>query len=219
MTPAPGGRADAGAGMAAEASAPSWPAAVWRAPWLRGIAEEARAGVEAAGSLRTLGKGARVFSPGEPADAFFVVGEGLVDVRGVRRGEREATLLRRAMAGDALGEEAIVRTGVLRAAEATCASRVVVAEVRVAVFRRAAERAGSTHASSLEEALRRGVARDVLRSSSLARVLSERDVEALIATAEHRSLARGEVLFARGDPGTHAYVVADGMVKLEDGDD
>ncbi len=196
--------------------APSWPAAVWQSPWLRGIAEDARAGVEAAGSVRSLEKGARVFATGEPADAFFVVGEGLVDVRAVRRGEREARLLRRAVAGDALGEEAIVRAGVLRAAEATCASRVVVAEVRVSVFRRAAERAGSTQASSLEEALRRGVARDVLRSSSLARALSEGDVEALIASAEHRSLARGEVLYARGDPGTHAYVVADGMVKVED---
>ena len=197
----------------------AWPVAVWQSPWLRGIAEEARAGVEAAGSVRSLEKGARVFATGEPADAFFVVGEGLVDVRAVRRGEQEARVLRRAVAGDALGEEAIVRAGVVRASEAICASRVVVAEVRVAVFRRAAERAGSTQASSLEEALRRGVARDVLRSSSLARVLSERDVEALIASAEHRSLARDEVLFASGDPGTHAYVVADGMVKVEDGAD
>jgi Fe-S-cluster-containing dehydrogenase component/CRP-like cAMP-binding protein len=197
----------------------AWPGAVWQSPWLRGIAEDARAGVEAAGSVRQLGKGDRVFTTGEPADAFFVVGEGLVDVRAVRRGEREARTIRRAVAGDALGEEAIVRAGVARAAEATCATRVVVAEVRVAVFRRAAERAGSTQASSLEEALRRGVARDVLRSSSLARVLSERDVEALIASAEHRSLARDEVLFASGDPGTHAYVVADGMVKVEDGED
>jgi Fe-S-cluster-containing dehydrogenase component/CRP-like cAMP-binding protein len=192
---------------------------VWQSPWLRGIAEEARAAVEAAGSVRSLEKGARVFAPGEPADAFFVVGEGLVDVRGVRRGEPEARLLRRAVAGDAVGEEAIVRAGVLRATEATCASRVVVAEVRVAVFRRAAERAGSTPAAAREEALRRGVARDVLRASSLARVLSERDVEALVAAAEHRSLARAEVLFERGDPGTHAYVVADGMVRVEDGEE
>jgi Fe-S-cluster-containing dehydrogenase component/CRP-like cAMP-binding protein len=192
---------------------------VWQSPWLRGIAEDARAGVEAAGSVRSLEKGERVFTLGEPADAFFVVGEGLVDVRAVRRGEQEPRILRRAVAGDALGEEAIVRAGMARAAEATCASRVVVAEVRVAVFRRAAERAGSTQASSLEEALRRAVARDVLRSSSLARALSERDVEALIAAAEHRSLARGEVLYASGDPGTHAYVVADGMVKVEDGEE
>ena len=194
----------------------AWPLAVWQSPWLRGIAAEARGPVEAAGRVRTLEKGGRVFGLGEPADAFFVVGEGMVDVRAVRRGEQEARLLRRAVAGDALGEEAIVRAGVARTAEATCASRVVVAEVPVAVFRRAAEREGSTQASSLEEALRRGVARDVLRSSSLARALAERDVEALIAVAEHRSLARGEVLFARGEPGTHAYVVADGMVQVED---
>ena len=76
-----------------------WPRSVWQSPWLRGIAMDARAAVEAAGSVRSLEKGARVFAVGDPADAFFVVGEGMVDVRAVRRGEPEARLLRRAVAG------------------------------------------------------------------------------------------------------------------------
>jgi Fe-S-cluster-containing dehydrogenase component/CRP-like cAMP-binding protein len=195
----------------------AWPLAVWDSPWLRGIDRNARAAVEAAGRLKTLEKGARIYGVSEPADAFFVVGEGVVDVRAVRRGEQQARSIRRAVAGDALGEEAIVRAGVARSAEATCATRVVVAEVPVAVFRRAAGRASSTQAAALEEPLRRAAARDVLRSSSLARALPERELEALVASAEHRTLARGEVLFACGDPGTHAYLLADGMVKVEDG--
>ena len=193
-----------------------WPDAVWRSPWLRGIDDVARAAIEAAGRVRTLEKGARVFAVGEPADAFFVVGEGLVDVRAVRRGETEARAIRRAVAGDALGEDAIVRAGAARAAEATCATRVVVAEVPVAVFRRAAARAGEGQAGTLEGALRRAAGRDVLRTSSLGHALSDGDVEALLASSEARALARGEVLFAAGDPATHAYVVADGMVQVRD---
>jgi Fe-S-cluster-containing hydrogenase component 2/CRP-like cAMP-binding protein len=192
---------------------------VWESPWLRGIDAVARAHVEAAGRVHALEKGARVFGVGDPADAFFVVGSGLVEVRAVRRGETEPRALRRAVAGDALGEEAIVRAGAPRAAEATCATRAVVAEVPVAVLRRALGRAGPGGTLPMEEALRRAAARDVVWASAIGRALSERDVEALVAAAEHRQLARGEVLFAQGDPATHAYVVADGMVQVGEASD
>jgi Fe-S-cluster-containing dehydrogenase component/CRP-like cAMP-binding protein len=192
----------------------AWPRAVWDSPWLRGLDAGARAQIEAAGRVRSLDKGARVYAPGEPADAFFVVGAGLVDVRAVRRGETESRPLRRAVAGDAVGEEAIVRAGSLRAAEATCATQVLVAEVPVAVFRRAAGRAGDSGTSRLEVVLRRGAARDALRASAIGHALSERDLEALVEATEHRELARDEVLFAQGDPASHAYVVAEGMLQV-----
>jgi Fe-S-cluster-containing dehydrogenase component/CRP-like cAMP-binding protein len=198
----------------------AWPEAVWRSPWLRGIDEGAREAVESAGRVRAYEKGARLFAAGEPADAIFVVGEGLVDVRAVRRGETEARSIRRAVAGDALGEEAIVRAGVARGSDATCATRVVAAEVPVAVFRRVAEKANGGEAGSLEASLRRAAGRDVLRSSALGFALAEKDVEALVAASDARALTRDEVLFAAGDPAAFAYVVADGMVQLrveEDG--
>jgi Fe-S-cluster-containing dehydrogenase component/CRP-like cAMP-binding protein len=197
----------------------AWPRAVWESPWLRGLDVALRPQVEAAGRVHALEKGARVFGVGEPADAFYVVGSGLVDVRAARRGETEPRALRRAVAGDALGEEAIVRAGAPRAVEATCATRVIVAEVPIAVLRRALGRAGGEGTLPMEEALRRAAARDVLRASAIGRVLSERDVEALVAAAEHRQLGRDEVLFAQRDPATHAYVVADGMVQVRDVDD
>jgi len=194
----------------------AWPAAVWSSPWLRELDAGARATLEAASRVCSLEQGAHVFTPGQLADSIYVVGEGLVDVRAVRRGEQESRALRRAVAGDALGEEAIVRVGAVRATEATCVTRVVLAEVPVAVFRRAAERAGSARVRAMEEALRRAAARDVLRSSSLGGALTDGDVEVLVASAQHRSLARGEVLFARGEPAQSAYVVADGMVEVRE---
>jgi Fe-S-cluster-containing dehydrogenase component/CRP-like cAMP-binding protein len=194
----------------------AWPHAVWRSPWLEGLDDVGREQVQAAGRVRSFDEGARVFAPGDPADAIFVVGEGLIDVRAVRRGDAEARRIRRAVAGDALGEEAIVRAGASRGAEATCATRAVVAEVPVALFRRIAGRAGAGKAADLERSLRRAAARDVLRSSALAPDLSDGDIEALLASTEHRVLARGDRLFASGDPATHAYVVADGLVQLQD---
>jgi Fe-S-cluster-containing dehydrogenase component/CRP-like cAMP-binding protein len=197
-----------------------WPSTVWQSPWLRGLDDTCRALLEEAGDVRVLERGERVFSRGDPADAFFVVHEGLVDVWAVRRGEAEAGVVRRAAAGDAVGEEAIVRAGGPRAAEAVCASRSRVAEVPVALFRRAMDRAVAAPAKRLESTLRRSAARDVLRASSVAQALTNDDIGALLDCCEHRLLARGEALFAQGTPVTHAYVVADGMLALqtEDGD-
>ncbi|HEY8088722.1 MAG TPA: cyclic nucleotide-binding domain-containing protein [Polyangiaceae bacterium] len=194
-----------------------WPQAVWTSAWLRGVDAVGREAIEAAGTLRSLAKGARVFAPGEPADAVFVVGEGLVDVRAVRRGETEARSLRRAVAGDTLGEEAIVRAGASRASEATCATEVVVAEVPAAVFRRAVGKVTGGAGEGSEAALLRAAGRDVLRTSAVGAALSDADVEALVAASAPRALARDEVLFAAGDPATHVFVVGDGMVQARDG--
>jgi Fe-S-cluster-containing dehydrogenase component/CRP-like cAMP-binding protein len=192
---------------------------VWQSQWLRELDAAGRAQVEAAGALRRLVQGARVFALGDLADAFFVVGEGLVDLRAVRRGDAEASALRRAIAGDAVGEEALVRLGARRAAEAVCATSVVVAEVPVAVFRRAAERVGAARAAELEGALRRAAARDAVRASSLGRALPAREIDAIVEAAEPRALGQGEVIAAQGDPATHAYVVVDGLLQIRTEDD
>jgi Fe-S-cluster-containing dehydrogenase component/CRP-like cAMP-binding protein len=192
-----------------------WPRALWRSEWLRGIDDVGRELIEGAGALRVFDRGARLFAPGEPADVFFVLGDGLVDVRIVRRGDAQSSVVRRAAAGDAVGEEAIVRLGAPRATEATCACRTTVAEVPVAVFRRAVERAGPTGAAKREAALRAAAARDAVRASSFGRGLPERHVDALVRAAGHRVLDRGEVLYEKGTPATHVYVVADGMISLQ----
>jgi Fe-S-cluster-containing dehydrogenase component/CRP-like cAMP-binding protein len=190
-----------------------WPAAVWDSAWLRGLDGRARAQIEAAGRVRSLARGDRVYAMGEPADTFFVVASGIVEVRAVRRGETQARPLRRAVAGDALGEHAVVRPGAPRTGDASCVTSAIVAEVPAALFRRAVARAGGPECPE-QQALRRAAARETFRTSALARALSEADLEALVVATEHRELGRGDILFASGDPATHAYVVGDGMLRV-----
>jgi len=197
----------------------AWPRTVWDSAWLRGLDPPGREQIEAAGSLRALDAGATLYRAGDAADAFFVVADGLVDVSAVRRGDGDASVIRRATVGEAVGEDAIVRVGATRSAAATCASRATVAGVPVSVFRRATERVGSDHAHRLDRALRAAAARDVFRASSLQRAMSARALDALVEAIDHRILGRGDVLFAQGDPATHAYVIADGMVQVLTEDD
>ena len=193
----------------------SWPAAVWRSPWLRGLDVASRAALEAAGHVRRLDRGATVFAAGDPADAFFVVSEGLVEVRAVRRGDAASSAIRRVVAGESVGEEAVIRSGGTRTAEATCIAPTQMAEVPVAVFRRVAARGGITALAERERRLRETAVHDALHASSLARVLGNEGLVSLLAVIEPRELSRGDVLFAQGDPAQRAFVVADGMLAME----
>jgi Fe-S-cluster-containing dehydrogenase component/CRP-like cAMP-binding protein len=197
----------------------AWPRSAWESPWLAGLDAPARAQLEAAGAVRSLGQGEALFRAGQPADAFFVVAEGLLELRGSRRGASGVVTVRRAIAGDAVGEDAIVRPGAPRIAEATCATDAVVVEVPLGVFRRAAARAGTARVEELEERLRRSAIRDALRVSSLGASLSDEGVQALAAAAVDRLLERGEVVVERGDPIERAIVIGEGMVQAtrEDG--
>ena len=82
----------------------AWPSAVWSTPLLRDLDLRARREIEAAGSLRQLEVGQRLFEAGSPADALFVVAEGSVSLR---TPENAAQVLRSARSGEALGEEAL----------------------------------------------------------------------------------------------------------------
>ncbi len=193
-----------------------WPASVWCSAWLEGLDASGRSALEAAGTLRAFEQGQALFEVGEPADALFVVADGVVEILAVRRGDAQAGPVRRAVAGDVVGEDAVVKSGSARVTSARCATRVRVVSLPVGVYRRVRDRAGgAVGAGDWERSLLVAAARDVLVASSLARVLEPRELGALAELAVHRQLARGEVLFARGDPKTDAFVVADGMVSLE----
>jgi Fe-S-cluster-containing dehydrogenase component/CRP-like cAMP-binding protein len=202
----------------------AWPQVVWRSEWFAGLDAAARATIESAGDLRSLERGEAVCRRGEPADSFFVVVDGVVEVSALRRGDFETKLVRRAAAGDAVGEEAMVRTGVTRSSDAVCATRASVARVPVAIVRRERARAGlgvgmGMGRGDVEERLRVTAARDLLRTSSLARVVDPKRLDALAPLATSVELARGDVLFAQGDPVVDAFVVGDGMVAVETEDD
>jgi Fe-S-cluster-containing dehydrogenase component/CRP-like cAMP-binding protein len=201
----------------------AWPASVWRSSWLAGIDVAGRDALQASGTLRALERGEALFEPGEPADGIFVVDEGVVEVLAVRRGEAEASAVRRAVAGDAVGEEAVVRSGFARVTGARCATRARVVGIPVGVYRRVRERAGGPSSAAAragwERELLEGAAQDALCASSLSRVLDARQLKVAAKGASHRQLSRGEALFSQGDPRGDVLVVADGMVSLETEDD
>lgn len=199
-----------------------WPDVVWDAVVLRGLDARARAEIEAAGRLLTLKSDETVYRPGEPADALYVVVEGACVLTAVRRGEADASVIRRALRGDVFGEEATVVTFGTRQMEARCASgeKAVVAEVPLTVLRRAIGRAGGGEvASRLERALKRAATLDLFRTTSFTRVLPERDIEVLLDAARHVEVPRGEHVYREGDVAEHAYLVADGLLQVQTEDD
>jgi Fe-S-cluster-containing dehydrogenase component/CRP-like cAMP-binding protein len=200
----------------------TWPESVWSAPPLRPLDARARAEIEAAGALRAFARGERVFEAGQPADAFFVVAEGKVGVRAVRRGEVDATVLREIAQGESFGEEGSLRPGGTRHMEASALAASRVAEIPLGVFRRALGRGAGGGAEVVlrqERALRRTATKDVVRTLAFARHVDDRELDALLDAIEHVDLARGELLFREGEPATHVYFVADGMLQVQTEDD
>ncbi len=199
---------------------PRWPDVVWDAAILRGLDLRSRAELEAAGRLRRLPRDEVIYRPGEPADSIFVVAEGSVALSATRRGEAEATIIRRATTGASFGEEATVFEFASRAMEARSERTCVLAEVPLAVLRRALARSGGADiAARLERTLRRTATQDLLRTTSFTRDLPDRDLEILLDAAEHVKKGRGEYVFREGDPATFAYLVAEGLLQIQTDDD
>lgn len=205
--------------MTAAALPTRWPEVVWEAAVLRGLDGRARAELEAAGRLRTVKRGEVVYRVGEPADALFVVVEGACSLLAVRRGEADASVIRRAARGDVFGEEATVVSFGVRQMEARCEEAAVVAEVPLAMLRRAMGRAGGGElASRLERALKRAATFDLLRTTSFTRALPERELSILLDAVRHVEVPRGEHVYREGDAAESAYLVADGLLQAQSDD-
>lgn len=195
-------------------AAERFPELVWSAAMLRGLDARAQREIEAAGAVRVVKTNDVVFRAGEPADAFFVVVEGAVELR-VGDGEAGARAIRLARRGDAFGEEA-TESFATRSMRAVCVEKGRVVEIAVGVFRRAAGRSGDEGlaiASRIERTLRRAAARDLLRA-----LLGSRDeatLDRLIDAGERRVLASNEPLYRVGDRAHQAFVVGGGLVSIQ----
>jgi CRP/FNR family cyclic AMP-dependent transcriptional regulator len=55
---------------------------------------------------------------------------------------------------------------------------------------------------------------ELLGAADLFRTLAAEDLAACAASFREARFGKGEMLFARGDPGTHLYVIAEGQVRL-----
>ncbi len=195
-----------------------WPREVFSAALLRGLDERGRSELTQSGTLRRLHDGEALYRRGDKGAALYVVASGELSLEGLRRGEDEPRRLRLVAAGDSLGEEASI--GASWRATATAVGDAVVAEIPVAMFRRALVRAGGHEvADRFERRLRRRATAELLATIAFTASLAERDREMLLDGAEHHELERGEAVYRSGEPPSHLWLVADGMVQLQTEDD
>jgi Fe-S-cluster-containing dehydrogenase component/CRP-like cAMP-binding protein len=211
--------------MSAAATAdppPRWPPAARDAPVFRGLEQRAIRAIEAAGALRRARPGEVIYRSGEGGESFYVVASGSVELRAVRRGEVLPSAVRTARPGDSFGEEPLVSAA--RRTEAIAVGDVVVAEIPVALFRRALGRlegradgaaAGHALAERLERTLRRGLVHDVLAASCLGRELDDDAIDVLVDAASVRRIERGEVAFEEGEPARDLLVLGEGLLQLQ----
>jgi Fe-S-cluster-containing dehydrogenase component/CRP-like cAMP-binding protein len=195
-----------------------WPAVVFDAAVLRGLDERARREIAEAGALVRREAGQTVYRAGDSGDAFYVVAEGRIALRAVKRGDDGESDIRVAEAGASFGEEATI--GSARGATAVAEGRAVVAEIPVHVFRRAAGRAGKADmAERLERALQRSATRDLLLTLALTRDLPAASLDMLLDAVAHRSLDRGETVYEQGSGAGEVWLIADGLVQIQTEED
>lgn len=207
-----------GPAAAARAGAERWPPVVLDAAVLRGLDDRARREIAEAGALVRREAGEVVYRAGDAGDTFYVVAEGRIALRAVKRGDDVETELRVAEPGASFGEEATI--GVARRATAIAAERALVAEIPVHVFRRAAGRAGRADvAERMERALQRSATRDLLLTLALTRDLPAASIDALLDSVAHRAFERGEVVYEQGGAATDVWLIADGLIQIQTEED
>jgi Fe-S-cluster-containing dehydrogenase component/CRP-like cAMP-binding protein len=195
-----------------------WPRSVFSAALLRGLDERGRQELSAAGRLLELASGDALYRAGERGNALYVVASGALALSAAKRTDEREVELRRVESGDSCGEEACV--GATFRSSARAAGAALVAELPVAMVRRALVRAGGHDvAERIERRLRRKATAELLATLAFTAELPEADRELLLDAAEHRALVRGEVVYRAGEPASHLWLVADGMVQLQTEDD
>lgn len=197
----------------------AWPDSLFAAPILRGLDDASRRAIQAAGRLRELAAGERVYAIDELGDSFFVVARGEVELSAHTRASLDApTRLRVAFAGDTFGEEATLPGG-RRRTEARAKTAALIAEIPAPLFARALGRSGGDLAQAPEQRLlRRQATADLLGQISLTRALAQADFELLLDAAEHHQLRRGERVYGAGDRPDGLWLIAHGLVQLQSDD-
>ncbi len=192
-----------------------FPDVVFRHPLLAALDSRSRGELESAGALRKLRTGEKLFASGEPADALFVVTSGEISLRfGGRTAE-----LRRASAGDTVGEEAAARVHAVRRHDASAATDVELAVLPAPLLRRVMARGEATDAGlRTRRWLLRALASDALERADFSRDLPSRERDLLLDAGRAVELRRGEILHRAGDASREAYFVAEGIVQLAGGD-
>lgn len=195
-----------------------WPAVVFDAAVLRGLDERARREIAEAGALLRREAGEAVYRAADSGDTFYVVAEGRISLRAIKRGDDVESEIRVAEPGASFGEESTI--GASRRATAVAEGRALVAEIPVHVFRRAAGRAGKADmAERIERALQRSATRDLLSTLALTRDLPAASLDALLDAVLHRAFERGQPVYEQGASASDVWLIAEGLVQIQTEED
>ena len=192
----------------------AWPPVVFSAPVLRRIDEPGRNNLMAAGRLHQVAAGTVLYTQHDTGDSFFVVASGAVVLSAVRRGAEAPTVVRTARRSETFGDDATL-PGRVRRMTATAAEPSVIAEIPVTVYRRAVGRSGTEVADQEQRILLRRATLDLLRTMAFTAELPDTDLGLVLDAVRYETFERGDHIYHEGDTAQHFYLIASGLVQLQ----
>jgi Fe-S-cluster-containing dehydrogenase component len=191
---------------------------VFSAPVLRRIDEPGRNNLVAAGRLHEVAAGAVLYTQHDTGDSFFVVASGSVVLSAVRRGAEAPTVVRTARRSETFGDDATL-PGRVRRMTAVAAEPSVVAEIPVTVYRRAVGRSGAEVADQEQRILQRRATLDLLRTMAFTAELPDIDLGLVLDAVRYETFERGDHVYHEGDRSERFYLIASGLVQLQNEDE
>lgn len=163
---------------------------------------------------RPFDAGEVIYKAGDYGSSVFVVLQGRVSLRALRRGEVEGTQIRQIPAGDFFGEEPLLSAG-RRSLSAVAETSAMVLELSRTPIKRLFQREQlRSHFEQELERLRGIALRERLRGIGLFKPLTTAEVEELAAQVRERQVHRAATVYREGDSATHVYVLVEGTVTL-----
>lgn len=163
---------------------------------------------------RPFDAGEVIYKSGDFGSTVFIVLEGRVSLRFLRRGDIQGTQVRQVPSGELFGEEPLISAG-RRFLSAVAETPVTVLELsRVPVKRLFSKDNLKPHFEQEVERMQRTALSERLGRTGIFKRLSQLDLESLAQQVRVRNLLRGSTVYKEGDPATHFYGVAEGTVTL-----
>ncbi|MFM7202038.1 MAG: cyclic nucleotide-binding domain-containing protein [Myxococcota bacterium] len=166
------------------------------------------------GLQRPFDTGELIFEAGQFGSTVFVLLEGRVTLRTLKRGELKASVVRQLLPGELFGEEPLLGGG-RRIMSAVAEAPSVMLELSRTPLQRLFSR--ESQKAQLEQELtriRRLSLVERLSTTALLKDLSRSELETLAGQVKVRHVARQSVIYREGEPATACYIIAEGQVSL-----
>jgi CRP-like cAMP-binding protein len=176
------------------------------APLFDGLSTDERTDLTSRMRPRRVAAGERVVREGDPADAFYLISSGELEVF---HPDAPTEALATLSAGDYFGE-AVHEKGARRGASVRAKTEVEILELDAADYR-AFVREHLSVADKVDEA---GEMMGMLRRMPAFREMPLAQVALLASAMKPQHAAAGETVVSQGDPGTALYVIRSGEVEV-----